>query len=124
MTCDRPHFIQSSSSSLLSCASHKSDVVFEKTVPWHRGRDNDSSSIFQWADKQQQQESHLMEEESATVISFILGKSTYSSCYRQQMKKGFDQYLVSKSHDWSIERRPESLLVGSPVGAEHSEPQQ
>lgn len=70
-----PYFIQSSS--LLSFASHKSDVVFENTVPWHRGRDNDSSSIFQWAEKQQQsQESHLMEEESATVISFILGKST------------------------------------------------
>ena len=39
-------------------------------------------------------------------------------------KMAAGRYLVSESHDRSIERRPESLLVGSPVGADHSEPQQ
>lgn len=41
---------------------------------------NDSWTIFQWAEKQQQTRgSHLMDGESPTVISFIVGKSTKSS---------------------------------------------
>lgn len=39
-------------------------------------------------------------------------------------KRKGNQYLVSKSHDWSIGRWPKSLLAGSPVGAKRSEPQQ
>jgi len=75
--------------------------------------------------KKKYNNNHGKKEESATVISFILGKIKAHPgllLWTENEKKGAGhQYLVSESHDRSVERRPDVLLVGSPVCAEHSE---
>lgn len=83
-----------------------------------------SHQVFLSTQKNNNSNKYLMQLQSVTEINSILEKSTISLLLQTIHFKDSNQYLVSESHDWSIGRRPESLLVGCPIGAEHSRPQQ
>lgn len=83
--------------------------------------------FFEWEERQQPQKSRLMQEESAVLISFILGSCTHCRFLVKDSKfpeKKTDQYLVSESHEWSIGQRSKYLLVGPLISVSNGETQQ